>query len=122
MNEYSCLIQTPPLNEGGERPRNRSSSASDATDGRARDQVYVYPASVATTGRAETLTQPQSTAPEHRILLQTGRSLYARACVCGTGGGVKDGEGGSDHILVPADTASCRWNLAGDLKLLTHFP
>lgn len=47
-----------------------------------------------------------------------------RACVCGTDDGVKGGEGGSDHILaaVPADTASCRWNLAGDLKLFTHFP
>lgn len=94
-----------------------------ASDGRAQDQLHVYPASVATTQSVETLTQPNSTS-EHCILLYTRRSLDACTCVCGTDGSVKGGEGGSDHILaaVPADTASCRWNLAGDPKLFTHLP
>lgn len=54
----------------------------------------------------------------------TYSSLHVFVSLCGTDGKVKDSESCSDHILtaVPADAASCYWDLAGDLKLFTHFP
>ena len=60
---------------------------------------------------------------KQHILLYAIFHVFMRVIVRRTDGGVKDSEG-SDHILtaVPADAASYYWNLAGDLKLFTHFP
>lgn len=140
MNEYSCLIQTLLLNKG--RPCNRYRFASDVVT--AIRQHFYYLAEIGLIFILSLLcvmclwfiTQMANKVMHH---LYTQKNLDNTFCcepyvfmhssvhvcmcviVCGTDGGVKDSEGCSDHIL-SADAASWYWNLAGDLKLFTHFP
>lgn len=81
----------------GKTPRTRRSYAGD---GGARDQVNIYPASLTTAPRAETLTQPHGASQRRILLSPDALCAHARACAfCGTDGGFKGGEGGSDRIL-----------------------
>lgn len=54
----------------------------------------------------------------------SGDRILLRACVRGQSVKFRTAKGCSDNILpaIPADAASWYWNLAGDLKLFTHFP
>lgn len=116
MNEYSCLIQTLVLNKGRESLKRQTAPPLIH-----RQITFIHP-------EWQCLCVwwcfMWCIADVHKR--QNFIFLWTSICTCETvwDSGVKDTEGGSDHILtaVPADAASCYWNLAGDLKLFTHFP